>query len=512
MPDAESNSSSSSEARGEGPSRALAAQKRALAAFVAHHARAGCSQRGADWTALIGTTVGGSELGALAGVNDYSTFFDVVAEKVAAARGSGKRGRGGEACWWGILFEDALAAVVGADLGDEVVGDALCLRGPGGQRYSPDGYLVAHTVASAGDGGPSAGADKGADKGAGQRPWRLWTTGEGGAPPPGAVPAAVLLEFKCPFSRAPEAGRVPPSYRLQVQAGLAACPFAGFAVFVDALIRKCGVAQLGGEAGYDEGYHRRDGGRFAEARPFAWGLIALCAPRGGRTPARFGAAAPRVGASLGLAPGALGELGEAADLGGVSPGVFYYALRDAAGGEAAPPGDRLTPVFSPPAFAGGRGGRPPAGAAELAAACAAAVPAGLLPVGVVPWKLLRAEYVPVARRPRFRAEVGGPLAAAALAHVAAACAAADPEAYLAAARRLARGRPPGGHALITPAEVARAAAEPRPPPGKAGAAGEEEEEEDSSAGLMAFAARGLGAEKGAGAARAQSRGRLQTTR
>ena len=54
-----------------------------------------------------------------------------------------ERESGGPACWWGTIFEDVLAVVVGDDLGAPVVGDDICIQRFQGYRNSPDGYVVA---------------------------------------------------------------------------------------------------------------------------------------------------------------------------------------------------------------------------------------------------------------------------------------------------------------------------------------------------------------------------------
>lgn len=55
--------------------------------------------------------------------------------------------------------------------------------------------------------------------------------------------SVVMFEFKCPFSRVPN-GDVPPQYRSQPLSGMCAIDICDCAVFGDAMFRKCSVAQL----------------------------------------------------------------------------------------------------------------------------------------------------------------------------------------------------------------------------------------------------------------------------
>ena len=122
------------------------------------------------------TTVGGSELAAIMGHNPYSDFFDVVASKLATLEGGSSWTGGGEACWWGTLFEDVVCAYVEADLGGPIRGDDICIQEVEGHRNSPDGYIVAQLYR--GTGGAL----------------HLWTTDM--SPEIPTTPRILLLEFK----------------------------------------------------------------------------------------------------------------------------------------------------------------------------------------------------------------------------------------------------------------------------------------------------------------------------
>src|SRR5262245_50309132 len=66
------------------------ARRATLAANLAEFVRvfAGPQQRGAEWYADMGVTVGGSEIAALMGLDPYKSFADVVASKVALLDGT----------------------------------------------------------------------------------------------------------------------------------------------------------------------------------------------------------------------------------------------------------------------------------------------------------------------------------------------------------------------------------------------------------------------------------------
>jgi hypothetical protein len=442
----------------------------------------------------MATTVGGSEIAALRGCNPYKGFFDVVAEKVALLAGRDDWTGGGRACWWGTLFEDVAAAVVGEDLGSPVRGDEICVQARPGHRTSPDGFLVARFYR---------------DAAGGRRLWRTHVR-----PSAAYDAAAALLEFKCPHSRAPT-GAAPKQYVPQVESGLAVAPVASVGLFVDAVFRKCPLPALGDAPGYDEEYHRTDRGRFGPGLPVAWGAIFVYAPRldaprrvrlGWRAedwapgdPADEGRDADAAAAAGGIhaaaggvyVPGAPDGGGDLADLGAADEATFdrVLGLVDR----------RRFPVWrAPPRFADGRGGMSPApggaagpprlGPAELeglgdrahAAALAAAAAAYAAPadfagalaearrrtpphhwlLGVLPWKLLEIDYVPVARDPAFF-EHTGPLIARVHALAAEAMASPDPAGFVAAAAAAegARQRPAWGWAAV-PDEAPGAAAPP----------------------------------------------------
>ena len=403
----------------------------------------GMRQRDHSWYTALGVTIGGSELAALMGLNPYSSAFDVIMDKLTTLAGGNSWGGGGEACWWGTLFEDVIGAYVEADLGAPIRGDDICIREHPGHRNSPDGYIVARLYRGAG----------------GSR--HVWTTDM--SPHVPTVERILLLEFKCPMSRKP-LGTVPRQYKPQVWSGLAVSPVAHLGLYVDAVFRKCGIADLGDTPDYDTGYHRFDHGRWA--LPVAWGLIGVYAPRldaprrvrlGWRGD-EWAAGDPDPDAADADAAQAAWEVHstyfetplagepEVADLGDMAAPPFNRAL-------GLVDRKRFPVARGAACFADGRGAalHTGGGVGAAIAALRRGAPADHWLLGVLPWKLFEVDYVPVERRPGFMAEVA-PLIAEVHRTVAAARETADPAAY--AAR--ATGRPPpreGRSALLDEGDV-----------------------------------------------------------
>lgn len=347
----------------------------------------GAKQRGADWYASMGTTVGGSEVAALLGLNPYSGFYDVVRSKLAILDGRSDWGGGGPPCWWGVLFEDVIAAYVAADLGGAILGDDICVRALPGHRNSPDGFIVARFTEAAGVA-------------------QLWTTD---MPPADTTPEILLLEFKCPYSRAPtKTPSVPKQYRPQLWSGLMVTPVARRGMFVDAVFRKCALADLADTPAFDAAYHTAKANE-TNLLPVAWGVVHVYAPRDD---------APReVRWRSGSADGAAEAHGFASvDLGAAPAAVFNNALRLIDSGA-------FLAHRGAPHFVDGRFGP--------YAEPRSAPPAHHRLLGVIPWKLFRAHYVFVERHPDFAADIM-PRIAAVHRLVAEARAAADPLAFVAA--------------------------------------------------------------------------------
>ncbi len=375
---------------------------RLLDLFVSLHG--GMTQRGPEWYKSMATTVGGSEMAALLGMNPYSKKDDVILSK-ALALGGLSDFRGGEACWWGTLFEDNIEAYVAADLGAPVKGSDICVRAVAGHRNSPDGYIVAQFYE-----GPDGFA-------------HLWTTDM--SRDLKMSPRILLLEFKCPLSRQPD-GKVPRQYKPQVWSGLAVSPVAHLGLFVDAVFRKCALADLGDTPAFDRDYHYKAAERAAgveeddQALPVAWGLTFVYAPRveaprrvrlgwrgeewaaGDPDPEAYDADGAHAAwqiysAAVGHRPG---EKPYPADLGAMEKRLFVRSL-------GLIDKKLFRVVRSPPCFADGRGVclHDCEDIADAIYDARKAAPPDYWLLGVLPWKLFDVCYVPVRRRPGFMAEV-----------------------------------------------------------------------------------------------------------
>jgi hypothetical protein len=397
----------------------------------------GMRQRDARWYTAMGVTVGGSELAAIMGLNPYSTFFDVVASKLVTLAGGNSWMGGGEACWWGTLFEDVIGAYVAADLGAPIRGDDICIQEFPGHRNSPDGYIVARLYRGVGGS------------------LHLWTTAM--SPNVPTVGRILLLEFKCPMSRKP-LGKVPRQYVPQVWSGLAVSPVAHFGLYVDAVFRKCGILDLGDTPDYDTSYHHYDRG--AWEYPVAWGLIGVYAPqidaprrvRLGWRGDEWAAGDPDPDASDADAHQAAWQIhsayfgiclknqaSEVVDLGDMEVQLFNRTL-------GLIDRKRFPVTRGAVCFADGRGAdlHTDQDIGQAIEDFQVGAPADHWLLGVLPWKLFRVDYVPVCRRPGFMAEVA-PLIEDVHRTVMEARAAEDPAAYLSTkAQSMGRPRPKAG--------------------------------------------------------------------
>lgn len=238
--------------------------------FVAKHT-GGVQQRDKNWFKLMGTTIGGSEIASLLGINPYSSLYDVAESKLAILQDR-HVWVGGDACWWGTLFEDVLCSYVEIDMGSKIKGDNICVQAIPGHRNSPDGYIVARfaKVYAACAAHDALGAAPN------EPTLKLITTDMDIKPD---IEQILLLEFKCPLSRKPSR-KVPKYYTPQLWSGLSVSPLADFGMFVDSVFRKCSLLDMGNNIRYDKEYHVRDGKHLANhPGALAWGVIGVYAPK-----------------------------------------------------------------------------------------------------------------------------------------------------------------------------------------------------------------------------------------
>jgi putative phage-type endonuclease len=199
--------------------------------FVALY-ESNAKQRSDEWYQLIKSTVGGSDMGVIAGVNPYKCIRDFIKERVGDTPFSGNL-----ACWWGTVFEDIIARIIELDCNTSVKGAEITITNEHmpGIRFSPDGYCV---VRMHNDGE--------------QLVLRNMSGGIAYGEEPGSSRVIcdddcehcrdfiALVEIKCPLRRKPNES-IPPYYVSQIHSGLCFSPIAHFGMFTEAVIRKRGL-------------------------------------------------------------------------------------------------------------------------------------------------------------------------------------------------------------------------------------------------------------------------------
>ena len=170
-----------------------------ILAFVDKHG--GIRQGTTEWHGLIRTTIGGSEMGVLLGVNKYKKRDQLLEEK--RETGVSHDREVPVPCLWGKLFEPIIRTYAEVIYDTQIYGHDICIAN-GKLRYSPDGLGVVRRI-------------NGRD-----------------------IFDVVLFEFKCPYIRNPD-GKVPKHYEPQVLSGLAATAEIEptYGLYVDAVFRKC---------------------------------------------------------------------------------------------------------------------------------------------------------------------------------------------------------------------------------------------------------------------------------
>ena len=108
--------------------------KRILAFILLHST---CHQGTPKWFDLMKTTIGGSEMGALFGVNKYKKRSQLVKEK----RNPGEPFIPLVPCLWGKLFEPVVRKYAEVVHNTKIYGHDICIAN-GQLRYSPDGLGV----------------------------------------------------------------------------------------------------------------------------------------------------------------------------------------------------------------------------------------------------------------------------------------------------------------------------------------------------------------------------------
>lgn len=216
-----------------------------LLAWIEDRETNGIKQQTDAWHIARILTIGGSSMATIQGINPYASIYDLIAERIGISKF-----RGDIKPQWGNLFEDIAKRYVEYDTKCTIYGEDLYVLGPIGTSYSPDGLAVIdHANINASEPGGDFSDE--------------WT-----APPKRTGSEIVLMEFKCPFSRIP-AGYVPKYYIPQVKMGLDLLKIPTIGLFMEAVIRRCTWDQLGYNSSYDRTLVPKSSG----VNPLAYGII-----------------------------------------------------------------------------------------------------------------------------------------------------------------------------------------------------------------------------------------------
>ncbi len=191
-----------------------------LSAFISSTGAAP-AQKSKEWYTLKATTIGGSEVATVLGLNPYKTVKALIAEKV----GIGFKFNGNIATRWGTVFENVTKEWIESIL---LLSEPIKETGsiPGvidRQRYSPDGLGVVSLL------------DENDN----------------------IVYYLILFEFKSPLRSIPD-GKIPKQYRPQIQTGMLTIPIVEFSIFVNNCYRKCALKDIGFNLTYDTVFHDGD--------------------------------------------------------------------------------------------------------------------------------------------------------------------------------------------------------------------------------------------------------------
>jgi hypothetical protein len=173
------------------------------------------AQRSPEWYELRKTTIGGSEVATIMGMNPYNNVRQLIGGKFGV-----NKFHGNIYTRWGNLFEHVTEkwAEVLMPIPDGIK-EAGSIEGKiPGQRYSPDGLGVVNLNGE----------------------WYV-----------------ILFEFKAPFSTLPNK-KIPKHYRCQIQTGLMTIDVADFAVYISNSYRKCSLKDFQWDSEYDRQFHGGD--------------------------------------------------------------------------------------------------------------------------------------------------------------------------------------------------------------------------------------------------------------
>lgn len=192
-------------------------------------------QRSEEWLEGRKTTIGGSEIAAIMGINPFSTFKGVIELKLGI-----KSFWGNLATDWGTVFENSSKKIMERAAAMPILETGAVESFVKQHKFSPDGLTVIN---------------------------------ENGHE------FIILLEFKSPFSRIPN-GMIPEYYLPQVMAGLANIEICDYGLFVNTTFRKCAIRDWAYNNVYDTNFHT---GPVLLENPVAMGITWILGPVTRRT-------------------------------------------------------------------------------------------------------------------------------------------------------------------------------------------------------------------------------------
>ncbi len=206
------------------------------------------SQGSDEWKKSRLSYIGGSEVATLLKMNKYNTVSKLIQSKLGYDQFNGSI-----VTYWGNVFEELIRQYAERKFKCTIQETGSIKHTDGYLSYSPDGLAVidsTHLVSEFGSINTAFG---------------MTDTHED---------YLTLFEFKCPHSRIPSS-EIPDHYLPQVKTGMNVIGFLELGVFMQAVYRRCSVADLRYNKAYNKYGHFKD----AEPRgnPISYGFIAMYA-------------------------------------------------------------------------------------------------------------------------------------------------------------------------------------------------------------------------------------------
>lgn len=197
-------------------------------------------QKTPEWYELRKTTIGGSEIATILGLNPYSKIKDLIGNKLGLNTFSGNT-----ATRWGCLFEDVTEkwTEIALNMTDTIRAVGSVKGRIEGQRYSPDGLGVVKLLNHEGT----------------------------------STYYIILFEFKAPLGTLPN-GKIPKHYMPQIQTGLTSIKICDYAIFTNNCYRKCSLDDVAFNGTYDKKFHAGDykKRKFGLEREMPYGAGVIC--------------------------------------------------------------------------------------------------------------------------------------------------------------------------------------------------------------------------------------------